>query len=108
MNQQTLSETTTLPRSSTARIRRVEAVVNIAGGSVETRAAEGLEALVSEFGLEVHVASAEPRDIEATVRRAVSADPDLVIILAGMAPLGLRLNFVDPTARWLRPCRAEP
>jgi diacylglycerol kinase family enzyme len=103
MNQQTLSETTTLPRSSTARIRRAEAVVNIAGGSVETRAAEGLEALVSEFGLEVHVASAEPRDIEATVRRAVSADPDLVIILAGDGTARLAAQLCGPDGPLVAP-----
>lgn len=66
-----------------ARVRRVEAVVNAAGGSVEQGAADELAALVSEFGLNLRVISAEPQDIEAGVRRAVSADPDLVVILAG-------------------------
>lgn len=83
MNQQIFSETTTAPLTAGVQIRRVEAIVNVAGGSVESGAAEELEALVAEFGIAVHVASVEPKEIETAVRHAVSADPDLVVVLAG-------------------------
>ena len=58
---------------------------------------------MSEFGLEVHVASAEPRDIEATVRRAVSADPDLVIILAGDGTARLAAQLCGPDGPLVAP-----
>jgi len=82
MKHQMLPKTTPALSASSIQIRRAEAVVNIAGGSVEPGAAEKLEALVSEFGIEVRVTSAEPKGIDAAVRKAVSAAPDLVIILA--------------------------
>jgi len=83
MKHQMLPKTTPALSASSIQIRRAEAVVNIAGGSVEPSAAEKLEALVSGFGIEVRVTSAEPKAIDAAVRKAVSAAPDLVIILAG-------------------------
>ena len=83
MKHQMLSKSTPALSAPSIQIRRAEAVVNIAGGSVEPGAAEKLEALVSEFGIEVRVTSAEPKAIDAAVHKAVSAAPDLVIILAG-------------------------
>ena len=64
MKQQTLPKTTPALSASSIQIRRAEAVVNIAGGSVEPGAAEKLEALVSDFGIEVRVTSAEPKTID--------------------------------------------
>ena len=104
-----LPKTTPALSASSIQIRRAEAVVNIAGGSVEPGAAEKLEALVSEFGIEVRVTSAEPKGIDAAVRKAVSAAPDLVIILAGeTVPRVLRRNCAGSAARSWHPCRGEP
>ena len=108
MKQQTLPKTTPALSASSIQIRRAEAVVNIAGGSVEPGAAEKLEALVSGFGIEVRVTSAEPKAIDAAVRKAVSAAPDLVIILAGDGTAVLRRNCAGSAARSWHPCRGAP
>ena len=64
-------------------IRRAEAIVNEASGSVGAGAAAELEAIVAEFGIELRVHAVQPSDIAQAVRTAVDASPDLVIVLAG-------------------------
>lgn len=64
-------------------IRRIEAVVNEAGGGVGAGAAAELRCIVAAFGVELHVQSVGPQDIESAVRAAVAAAPDLVVTLAG-------------------------
>lgn len=66
-----------------ASIRRVEAVVNAASGSVGPGAAADLERTLGEAGLEFHVADCQPSEIADALRRAVDARPDLLIVLAG-------------------------
>jgi diacylglycerol kinase family enzyme len=81
---QTMTSAASIPEAPpTPRVHRVEAVVNVAGGSVDKSAADNLAALVSDFGLTLRVVSAEAKEVEAAVHRAVAADPDLVIVLAG-------------------------
>lgn len=65
------------------RIGRIEAVVNEAGGGVRAGAAAELESIIASCGIAAHVVSVGPRDIEAAVRAAVDAAPDLVVTLAG-------------------------
>ena len=65
------------------RIRKIEAVVNAASGSVGPHAAEDLEQLIRSFGVTVRVANAHPSQIAQAVKAAMDAKPDLVVILAG-------------------------
>jgi diacylglycerol kinase family enzyme len=65
------------------RIRRVEAVVNPASGSVGPQAAAQVEKMLSEAGLEARVTAPDPADLMDALRRAVDAAPDLLIVLAG-------------------------
>ena len=58
-------------------------MVNAASGSVGPGAAAVVEQLVAERGYELTLLSPEPHDIEAAVRQAVDAAPDLVLVLAG-------------------------
>jgi diacylglycerol kinase family enzyme len=64
-------------------LRRIQAVVNAASGGVGPGAAEALSAIVAEHGLDLTVASPEPRDLEIAIRTAIDAAPDLLIVLAG-------------------------
>ena len=64
-------------------IRRAEAVVNEASGSVGVGAAAELEAIVGEFGIELRVHAVQPSEIVSAVHAAVEAKPDLIIVLAG-------------------------
>lgn len=62
---------------------RIEVVVNPASGGVAPGAAEQLESLLAEAGREAHVVAVEPHEIDAALKAAVAARPDLLIILAG-------------------------
>ena len=84
------------PSAKAPRIRRVEAVVNPASGSVGPGAAERLEVLLAERGFAARVCEAEPSEIAAAVRAAVDAAPDLVITLAGDGTAGLAAALAGP------------
>jgi diacylglycerol kinase family enzyme len=72
-----------LEPGSSLTIRRVRAVVNPASGSVGAQAAQALEALFAEFGLDHRVTTLAPRRAERGVRAALDAGPDLVVVLGG-------------------------
>ena len=86
-----------------ARIRRVEAVVNPASGSVGPGAAERLEVLLAEYGFAARVCEAEPKEIAAAVHAAVAAAPDLVITLAGDGTAGLAAALAGPDGPLVAP-----
>jgi diacylglycerol kinase family enzyme len=65
------------------RLRRIAAVVNAAAGGVGVGAAEALARLVADHGLDLSLAEPGPSEIDAAVRAAVDAAPDLLIVLAG-------------------------
>lgn len=90
-------------RQSLRRIRRVEAVVNPASGSVGPGAVERLEALLADHGFAVRVCEAEPRDIAGAVRAAVDAAPDLLITLAGDGTAGLAAALAGPDGPLVAP-----
>ncbi len=87
----------------TRKIRRVEAVVNPASGSVGPGAADRLEAILAEYGFAVRVCEAQPRDIASAVRAAVDAAPDLVITLAGDGTAGLAAALAGPAGPLVAP-----
>lgn len=66
-----------------ARISRVEAVVNTASGSVGPDAPEQLRALLAEHGLKANVVTPEAGRLGRSLREAIDAGPDAVIVLAG-------------------------
>jgi diacylglycerol kinase family enzyme len=65
------------------RIRRVEAVVNPASGSVGPQAAAQVEEILAAAGLQARVAAPETSGLMDALRRAVDAGPDLLVVLAG-------------------------
>lgn len=58
-------------------------VANVASGSVGADAPEQLAQIFSEYGIDAHVRSPEPRDIPTAVRAALATGPDALFILAG-------------------------
>lgn len=93
----TISTGDTVRATSALPLRTVRAVINSASGSVGPGAAEALEAIVREFGLEVEVVSTHGADIPKAVKAAVEAAPDLLVILAGdgTARLAAELSGFD-------------
>ena len=94
---------TTPPQTTGVVVRRVEAVVNAASGSVGAGAAEQLEQIVSRYCVGVRVANAAPHAIASAVRAAVDAKPDLVVILAGDGTAGLAAGLAGPDGPLIAP-----
>lgn len=62
---------------------RVEAIVNLASGSVDADAPKEMEAILAEFGLKARIHTPAPDALEGVLRGALAADPELLIVLAG-------------------------
>lgn len=78
------------------QLRRVEAVVNEASGSVGDGAAQELEAICAEYGLAVRVAEVKGKEIGPALEAAVKAAPDLLVILAGDGTARLGAELAGP------------
>ncbi len=85
------------------KVRRVEAVVNAASGSVGPGAAEALERIIASYGLAVRVANAQPKEIGRAVRAAVAAKPDLLVVLAGDGTAALAARLAGPDGPLIAP-----
>ena len=90
-------------RRSGVEVRRVEAVVNAASGSVGPGAAEVLEKIIASYGLGVRIANAAPKEISAAVRAAVAAKPELIVILAGDGTAALAARLAGPDGPLIAP-----
>lgn len=66
-----------------AAIKRVEAVANVASGSVGEDAPQEIEKILADYGLDANVCAPSTSELSACLRRAVDAAPDLLIVLAG-------------------------
>jgi diacylglycerol kinase family enzyme len=87
-----------------AELRRVEAVINAASGSVGSGAAELLDRIVRGFGIEeLNVAEVQPSEISAAVHAAVAAKPDLLIVLAGDGTARLAAELCGPDGPLVAP-----
>jgi diacylglycerol kinase family enzyme len=65
------------------RLRRIQAIVNAASGSVGPGAAAMLAERVAAHGYDLTMASPLPEELDRAIRVAVDAAPDLLIVLAG-------------------------
>ncbi len=81
----------------------MEAVVNAASGSVGANACVRLEEITSSFGLQVNIRNTQPGQIEAAIRAAVDAKPDLLIVLAGDGTAALAAELCGMTGPMLAP-----
>ena len=64
-------------------VRRIEVVANVASGGVGRTAPGEIEQILSAYGLAAHVCAPEAHDLTNSLRAAVAAAPDLLIVLAG-------------------------
>lgn len=64
-------------------MRRAEVVVNLASGSVAADAPQMAEKIFADIGVEANVCAPESGELDACLRRAVDAAPDLVAVIAG-------------------------
>lgn len=64
-------------------IRRVEVICNVASGSVGPEAPALAEKIFAEAGVAATIHAPDPADLMKTLRAAVDAAPDLLVVLAG-------------------------
>jgi diacylglycerol kinase family enzyme len=72
-----------LKEGGVTRIRRVEAIANVASGSVSSDAPGQIEKIFAEHGVAANVSAPAKEDLMASLRAAVDAAPDLLVVLAG-------------------------
>jgi diacylglycerol kinase family enzyme len=85
------------------RIRHVEVVANCASGSVGEAAPAHAEAILAEFGVKTRVHAARPDTIAQSLRDAVAAGPDLLVILAGDGTARAAAELCGPEGPLLAP-----
>jgi len=66
-----------------AATRKIELVANIASGSVGPSAPEEARQILAIHGVEANIRAPAPEDLMETLRSAVDAAPDLLVVLAG-------------------------
>ena len=85
------------------RVRRVRAVLNLASGGVGRDAEAQLGRVLAEHGVDAHIAATEPSGIEAAVREAVDAAPDVLLLLAGDGTARFAAQACGPSGPLLAP-----
>lgn len=94
---------TSLTEQAGVAIRRVHAVVNPASGGVGPGAADELAALFADLGLEHRVSELEPGQFGPTVRAAVEAGPDLMVVVGGDGTARVVAEMCGPTGPLVAP-----
>lgn len=93
-----------LPFHSPAPVlRRVQAVINPAAGSVGPGAEREMQQILSEAGLDHTVVAAAPESLPDVLRAAVDAAPDLLIVLAGDGTARAAASLCGPRGPLLAP-----
>ena len=64
-------------------VKKIEVIANCASGSVGRTAPAALEKILSDHGLAANIRAPEAHDLAKSLRAAVDAAPDLLIVLAG-------------------------
>jgi diacylglycerol kinase family enzyme len=85
------------------RLKVIAAVVNPASGGVRPGAEHDLRAMVAEHGYSLRVFAIEDQKVEAAVRNAISAAPDLLIVLAGDGTARLAAELCGPKGPLVAP-----
>ena len=84
-------------------IRRIEVVANCASGSVGKTAPAQVEKILGELGLTATIHAPEPGDLTDSLRAAVAAKPDLLIILAGDGTARAAAELCGPNGPLIAP-----
>lgn len=97
---------TRLVDQQSVSIRRVHAVINPASGGVGPGAADELSALFAELGVDHYVSELAAGEMEDTVRSAIDAGPDLMVVLGGDGTARLVAEMCGPHGPLVAPLSA--
>lgn len=86
-----------------ATIRRVEVIANVASGSVGKDAPADAERIFADFGIAAHVWAAAPDELGDSLRAAVDAAPDLLVVLAGDGTARTAAELCGPDGPMIAP-----
>ena len=84
-------------------VRTVRAVLNLASGSVGRGAQTQVARLFSQYGVEARIDAVEPSDLVHTLREAVDAAPDLLVVVAGDGTARLAGELCGPEGPLVAP-----
>lgn len=96
-------ETESPPSTERPKLRRVAAVVNPYSGGVGPHAADQLEALLADAGLDAHVAAPGHERLQAALQAAIADRPGLLIVLAGDGTARAAAALCGPAGPLLAP-----
>jgi diacylglycerol kinase family enzyme len=82
---------------------RIEVIANWASGSVGPSAPAELERLLSDHGLTANICAPQPDELDACLRAAVVAAPDLLIVLAGDGTARAAAQLAGPNGPLIAP-----
>jgi diacylglycerol kinase family enzyme len=85
------------------RFRRIEVVVNVASGGVGEGAPAELEKIFADFGLPARVRAPAPEGLANSMRAAIDAAPDLLVVLAGDGTIRTAAELCGPAGPVLAP-----
>lgn len=85
------------------QISRIEAVINTASGGATPAAADEMQAILNERGLEANIHVANGADVADLLQTAVDAGPDLLLVLAGDGTARAAAELVGPEGPLLAP-----
>lgn len=84
-------------------IRKVQLIANCASGSVGPRAPDEAQRILAEFGVEAVVHAPQPQDLEACLKEAIGAGPDLLAVLAGDGTARAAVELCGPNGPLVAP-----
>jgi diacylglycerol kinase family enzyme len=85
------------------RFRKVEVVANVASGSVGKDAAAVAEKIFADHGIDAHICAPPTGELDACLRAAVDAAPDLLVIIAGDGTARAAAELCGPDGPVLAP-----
>jgi diacylglycerol kinase family enzyme len=82
---------------------RVEVIANCASGSVGLTAPAEIEKIFANFGVAARISAPAPQDLMTSLRAAVDAAPDLLVILAGDGTARAAAEMCGPDGPMIAP-----
>lgn len=84
-------------------LRRAEVIVNPKSGGVGPGAAADAEAILKRFGLDAQIVETDANRVGADVEKAVSAGPDVVLVIAGDGTARTAASLAGPDGPLIAP-----
>lgn len=85
------------------RLKKIEIVANLAAGSVGPDAADQVAAVMADFDASMNIRTPDPADLTTSLKSAIDAGPDLLVVLAGDGTARAAAELCGPDGPLLAP-----